>query len=172
VLKRPQSELWTIMRDHLTALGERVDDIEAIRQLERSETDGVVHIVNEWHMRQQIPAAIRAMLKIGDITWIDRNRWDARARSCHWTIEPGFLAEHIACSGQTSFAEAIGGRGTRVTFAGELDIKPSLLAALGAIGPVVTGFVESIATTIIPRNFRSVAEAAAGFELPPTVIAG
>ncbi|HET7879282.1 MAG TPA: hypothetical protein VFL55_00240 [Acetobacteraceae bacterium] len=166
VLKRPQGELWTIMRDHLTSLAERVDDIEEIRELQRSDADGVVHLVNQWRMRQQIPVAVRSMLKIGDISWIDRNRWDGQAGICHWTIEPGFLAEHIACSGRTVFAEAMGGRGTRVTFAGELDVKPSLLGALGAIGPMVTGFVESIATTIIPRNFRAVAEAAVAFRLP------
>jgi hypothetical protein len=31
---------------------------------------------------------------------------------------------------------------------------------------MVSGFVESIVTTIIPRNLRAVVEAAAAFELP------
>jgi hypothetical protein len=57
----------------------------------------------------------------------------------------------------------MGTRGARITFAGELDIKPSLLSALGTVAPMLSGFVESIVTTIIPRNLRAVAEAASEF---------
>jgi hypothetical protein len=57
----------------------------------------------------------------------------------------------------------MGNRGTRITFAGELDIKPALLAAVGFVGPMMAGFVESVVTTMIPRNMRAVAEAAAEF---------
>ena len=74
VLKRPQHELWTVMRDHLVEFAGSIADIEEIRQIERTaDSDGIVHIVNEWRMRQQIPAAIRSMLKIGEVGWIDRN---------------------------------------------------------------------------------------------------
>ena len=56
VLKRPQQELWTIMRDHLVEFAGSIADIEEIRQLERTaDSDGMVHIVNEWRVRQQIP---------------------------------------------------------------------------------------------------------------------
>ena len=116
-------------------------------------------------MRQQIPAAIRSMLKIGELGWIDRNSWNADTGTCTWTIEPSFLSEYIACSGETTFTAAMAGRGTRVTFAGELDLKPGLLGSLGSMEPMVSGFLESIVTTIIPRNLRAVVEAAAAFEL-------
>ena len=59
----------------------------------------MVHIVNEWRMRQQIPAAIRSMLKIGEVGWIDRNSWNSVTGTCTWTIEPSFLGDYIACSG-------------------------------------------------------------------------
>jgi hypothetical protein len=167
VLKRPCHELCIIMRDHLVEFAPSVADIDDIRQLERtSGPDGMVHIVNEWRMRQQIPAAIRALLKIGELGWIDRNRWDAATGTCSWTIEPSFLGEYIACSGETTFTTAMAGRGTRVAFTGELDLKPGLLGSLGSIEPMVSGFLESIVTTIIPRNLRAVVEAAAAFELP------
>jgi hypothetical protein len=103
------------------------------------------------------------MLKIDSVSWIDRNRWDGSTGICHWSIEPGAFGEHIACRGETGFAPAMGARGSRITFAGELDIKPGLLGALGPVTPMLSGFVESIVTTIIPRNLRAVAEAAAKF---------
>lgn len=167
VLKRPQKELWTIMRDHLPELAESIADIEGIQQIERSaDANGLVHIVNEWRFRQQIPAAIRSLLNIGELSWIDRNSWDADTGTCSWAIETSFLREYIDCSGTTTFTAAMAGRGTRVTFAGNLDLKPGLLGSLAGIEPLITGFLEAIVTTVIPRNLRAIAEAAAAFELP------
>jgi hypothetical protein len=168
VLRRPHEELWVIMRDYLVDISPQIADIKEIRPLERHEdADGVVRIVNQWHVRQQAPAAIRSILKSGELGWIDRNIWDAKNFTCSWTIEPTFLTEHIACSGQTSFAPAMAGQGARVTFEGGLDVKPGLLGnSLGGIERLVSGFLESIVTTIIPRNLRGVVEAAAAFNLP------
>jgi hypothetical protein len=167
VLKRPQQELWTAMRDHLVDFAGRIDDIDSIRQIDRStDSHGIVHIVNEWRIHQQLPAAIRTMLKIEQMGWIDRNSWNTDTGTCSWSIEPIFLREFISCSGETAFSTAMAGRGTRVTFAGELDLKPGLLGSLAGIEPIVSGFIESIVTTIIPRNLRAVVEAAAAFELP------
>ncbi len=155
------------MQDHLVEFAGSIADIDNIRQIERStDANGIVHIVNEWRIRQQIPAAICSMLKIGELGWVDRNSWNAGTATCSWSIEPVFLREFIACSGETVFSDAMAGRGTRVTFAGELDLKPGLLGSLAGIEPMVSGFLESIVTTIIPRNLRAVVEAAAAFELP------
>lgn len=167
VLKRPHEELWSIMRDHLLDIAPQIADIKEIRLLERHvDKNGVVRIVNQWQVRQQVPPAIRSILKTGELGWIDRNIWDAKTFTCSWTIEPTVLTEHIACSGQTTFGPAMAGQGARVTFEGALDLEPGLLGtSLGGLERLVSGFVESIVTTVIPRNFRSVVEAAAAFEL-------
>jgi hypothetical protein len=56
------------------------------------------------------------------------------------------------------------GNGARVTFEGGLDLKPGMLGgSLGSVETLLSGFLESIVTTEIPRNFRSVIEAAATF---------
>lgn len=162
VLKRRHDELWAIMRDHLSEIAPRVADIEEVRELARTNDDGLVHIVNRWQVRAAVPQAIRTLLKLDELAWIDRNTWDEASSLCTWSIEPCFLTEHIACAGTTSFAPAIGGQGSRVTFEGTLELKPGFLP-LGGIEKLVTGFVESVATTIIPRNLRAVVEAAAAY---------
>lgn len=165
VLRRPRQELWTIMRDHLVAFGGRIADIEDVRQLSRTpDVDGVVRIVNAWRARQQVPPAIRSMLQIDELSWIERTSWNEAASACDWTIEPSFLGEQIMCSGTTTFAVAMGGRGTRVSFTGELDVKPGLLSRLGSMEPMASGFLETVVTTLVPRNLRAVAEAAAEFQ--------
>ena len=167
VLKRPRHELWTIMRDRLADLARCIEEVEQIEQMERTDVaNGVVHVVNKWRVRQQVTASIQSFLPIDELSWVDRNRWDISDWVCSWTIEPTFLREHITCSGQTSFASAMGGQGTRVTFAGELDMKPGWISALGNVEPIVAGLAESVVTTIIPRNLRAVAEAAAAYVVP------
>jgi hypothetical protein len=168
VLKRPHAALWSIMRDHLVDFSPHIADIEEIRQLDRSvDADGRVHIINHWRVRHQVPQVIRSIVKTGELSWIDRNTWDASTFTCSWTIEPSFLTEYIACAGHTIFASAMAGQGTRVTFEGGLDLKPGLLGnSLGGVEKLMSGFLESIVTTVIPRNLRSVVEAAAAFELP------
>ena len=162
VLKRPRQELWNIMRDHLTALIGSLDDIERVEQIERQDdNDGVVHIVNRWRAYQH--PAVRSILQIDELIWLDRNRWDSRNWTCTWIIEPAFLSDQITCSGQTSFAEAMGGQGTRVIVTGEFDLKPE---ALVSVQPIAAGLIESAVGSIIPRNLRAIAEAAASFALP------
>lgn len=152
------------MRDHLPDFAARIADIESIHQIERrTDPDGAICIVNEWSVQQALPAALRTMLKVDSFSWIDRNRWEDAKQTCCWTIEPTVFREQIACSGETQFTPAMGGRGTRVTFVGELDVKPELLGALGSVGPLLSGFIESIATEMIPRNLRAVAEIAAEY---------
>jgi hypothetical protein len=93
VLRRPHEALWIIMRDRLVDISPHIADIEEIRQLERHEdADGVVRSVNQWRIRQRVPAAIRSILKTDELGWIDRNIWDARNFTCSWTIEPSLLS--------------------------------------------------------------------------------
>jgi hypothetical protein len=168
VLKRPHVALWTIMRDHLINIAPHIADIEEIRQLDRSvDVDGIVHIVNYWRVRHQVPPVIRSILKTDEVSWIDRNTWDASTFTCSWTIEPNFLTDYIDCAGHTVFAPAMAGRGARVTFEGGFDLRPGVLGnSLGGIEKLMSAFLESIVTTIIPHNLRGIVEAAAAFELP------
>lgn len=156
------------MRDHLVDFSDRIADIEEIREIKRSvDADGLVHIVNAWRVQQHLSSTVRSVLKTDAISWIDRNSWNSRTYTCAWTIEPDFLTEHIACSGTTSFTAAMGGQGARVIFEGELDLDQSVLRdALGSAEKLLAGSIESIVATAIPRNLRSVVEAAADFELP------
>jgi hypothetical protein len=162
VLKHPRDQLWTAMRDHLQATVSKVPDLDSVKEIERIiDPDGTIRIVNEWRPRQQIPAALRGLIT-GEIGWIDRNSWDERTHICNWVIEPFFFADRIECTGATVFETALGGNGAKVTFEGALEIKIGLFGMMGTAAerPLV-GLIESIVTTIIPRNLRAVLEAAA-----------
>lgn len=161
VVKSPPDQLCAMMRDRLPQLAESLKDVEKIDELERSQLPGSVLVINRWHAREPVPSFLRARLGASTITWIDRAQWLDDGRQCRWTIEPSIGDGAITCSGATTFVPAMAGRGTRATFEGQLDIAPAFLSSL--VGPFqapVKALVESIATTLIPSNFRAVAEAA------------
>lgn len=168
VLRIAPDLLCMRIRDRLSEIGEALYDIETIEELERrTETDGV-HIVNRWHARQRVPSLLRERLAVDEISWIDRAVWFDDGTGCDWSIEPSFGGGDITCAGSTRFTEAMGGRGVRVRFDGQLDMAPGFLAAIaGPFHGPVKMLVETIATTLIPKNLRTAAEIAATLpELP------
>ena len=126
-----------------------------------STPDGVVHIVNEWQVRQQVPAVVRSILKTGELGWVDRNTWDAEAFTCAWAIEPRVPHRIYRMFGQDDVCRGDGGARNAGHFEGEFDLKPGVLGSLGSVEALLSGFLETIVTTIIPRNLRGVVEAAA-----------
>jgi hypothetical protein len=142
------------MRDHLDRVVSDVADIRSVTTTSRSGTEGVTLIVNEWLAEPQLPAAITAMLPEKLFRWTDRATWLDALNECNWSIETAFSAERVRCAGVTKYEPAIGGRGTRIVFRGELDI-----AGGGMLSGPLRAVAESVVTTIIPRNFNALANA-------------
>lgn len=165
VVKHPLELVWATIRDRLADLAPLLDNVESITVVERRDAaDGVVHLVNLWKARAEIPPAIAKMVPPSSLAWIDRAEWQPRGRECHWTIEPRFLAERMRCGGVTRYESALGGRGTRITFTGTLDLDfHGVRGVPGLLAGAARRAVESFATTLVPRNFRKLTEALAVF---------
>ncbi len=162
VLRILPETLFTAMRDRLGEIGAALSDIEKIVELERIPAEGVLRVVNRWHARQRIPAMLQARLGNSDISWIDRASWNQANCTAHWHIEPSIGVGAISCTGVTRFEPAMAGRGCRAIFEGELTIAPEFLRSLaGPFDRPMRALIESVATTMIPANFRAAGEAAA-----------
>lgn len=162
LVRQPPPLMWRTVRDRLPDLVPRIDDVDRITVLEREESDGDVHLVNEWWASQRVPEPIGRALGISEIGWIDRCEWTATDLVARWTIQPHVLREHITCQGTTSYEPAMGGRGVRVTVEGTFDLAPGALSGLAsALERPVGAFVGSVVSTMIPRSTRKVVEAAA-----------
>ncbi|MEA3032724.1 MAG: hypothetical protein QOH86_740 [Sphingomonadales bacterium] len=161
VLRAAPEKLFATMRDRLPELASSLADVASIEELERRPSCAGVVVVNRWRARQEVPSFLQGRLGGSSIAWIDRACWSNEGLTCTWTIEPLLGEGAITCSGSTSFVPAMAGRGTRLTFEGGLEIAPAFLASVaGPFERPVRALVESIATTLIPANFRAVAEAA------------
>ena len=161
VVKQPKQVVWETMRDKLTEMAPFLDDVSSIKQVDRKDTgNGGVRLTNLWKADIQIPEAIRSILHASDVSWLDRAEWlDARSR-CEWQIEPQFFTERIKCNGTTLFEPAIGGRGTRITFEGRIDITINSIPGVpNFMLGTATKAIESLVTTLIPKNFQKLATA-------------
>lgn len=153
VIKHPRPVVWSTIRDRLSDLAPMLGDVDDIVVQSREETaDGAVRLVNLWQAKAQIPASLASMITPEMLAWTDRAEWQPQSWECHWQIQPHFFTDRIHCIGVTRYEEAMAGRGTRLTFEGNLQVQASNL-------PGVSALIESFATGLIPRNFQKLARA-------------
>jgi len=162
LLRSPPDRLFAIMRDRLPEIAAALPDIAGIEEVERAPGSKGLRLVNRWEAGQAVPKFLQGKLGTERIVWMDHAVWSNEDTRCDWSITPLIGDGAIECRGTTRFEPAMAGRGSRAMFGGTLAIAPDFIASL--VGPLqgpVTALVEAIATTIIPANFRAVAEAAA-----------
>lgn len=162
VIRHPLPAAWAAMRDELPAVAEHLDDVEAIEVVEREEPEaGVIRFVNVWQAAPKLPAAIARHLRPDMLAWTDRASWVDAEQACTWTITPHYFGGSVHCNGATRFEPAMGGRGTRITFAGIIDWDE--LTGSGALSTVLTRGAETVALRAIPSVFQKLAQAVAAY---------
>ena len=161
-LRQPPDRVAAAIRDRLPEIAPDLDDVAAIRTVERTERpDGGWTLVNEWRVTPKLPAALDSHIRPDMLGWLDHADWSADLILCRWRIEPYFMAGAIRCTGETRFEPAMGGRGTRAIFDGTFDIDAAALASVPAVWrrPAAAA-AELLVGTLIPKNFRKTADAA------------
>ena len=165
VVTHPLDTVWETMRDKLPELTLLLDDIENVTVVERSEAaDGTINFVNHWKAKPQIPSMLNSAINPAMFAWTDRAQWRPQAHECLWHIEPHFLKESTRCTGTTRYEAAMGGRGTKINFAGEFDISaPKIAGVPSFLEGTIAKAIEAFVTTLIPRNFRKLAQVTGTF---------
>jgi hypothetical protein len=163
--QQPVDRLWVTVRDHMSELAGMLDDIDRITVVGREQLSrGRLRLVNEWRAKPRLPISIESVTGTDAFVWLDHAEWSESDRRCEWRIEPQFLDGRIHCHGATLYEPAMGGRGSRVTFEGELRLEAPRTGASSLLERSVAPIVESIVTVMIPKNFRKIVEAAARLE--------
>ena len=161
MVKYPRQVVWETIRDRLPEMVPFLDDVGAITQEYREEqAAGSLQLINVWKADVKIPPMLHSVIDPSTLSWTDRADWNDSQNTCHWAIEPHFFLNRIRCSGTTQFEQAIGGRGTRINFEGELEVTAKDFPGLPAFMEVAaTQAIESLVATLIPKNFRKVTDA-------------
>lgn len=155
VIKFPADQVWLTMRDSLHEIADMVDDLESITPQDRLiEPSGLVKVVNIWVSSPKIPQIVMDHVQPEMLSWTDTALWSESDLSCNWEIDSHYFREKMKCWGATTFESAIGGRGCRLTFQGQIEFEGQILPTSGALGGVVSKTVESVMGKMIPNNFR------------------
>ena len=171
VVKQPLAAVWVTIRDRMPAIAEMLEDIEGVSVVSREEpAAGIVNLVNEWRVTPALPLP-DVIMNRGTLGWMDHATWTDADRTCRWAIHTMFLPGKIRCSGATSYEPAMAGRGSRVTFSGGIELQDALPLG-GLLGRATISVVESVVTTVVPRNFRKTVEAAVRLIELETTLAG
>ena len=161
MVKYPEDMVWQAIRDCLPELAQWLDNVDTISVEERNEQDnGNIHLTNLWQAKAKMPPGLKSVIDPDMLSWIDRAEWQESSRQCHWKIEPNFFHDRIQCSGTAHYASAMGGRGTKIIFEGDIDIDTHQLPGVpAALESTIARGVESMVTSLIPKNFRKMTEA-------------
>lgn len=163
-VRHPPQDLAGAVRDWICRVGPTLEHVEQVATVARVERpDGSTALVNEWRVNPTLPTVLSGVVTRDMMGWLDHAEWSSDLSSCKWRIEPFFMGEAIHCQGSTRFEPAMGGRGTRAVFEGQLEIDPSALSKLQpAWRAPASAAVELLIGTIIPKNFRKTVEAVSG----------
>lgn len=157
ILKQPVDIVWDMLQNQLPQIADRLEDIESIQFLDKKMLDdGQVLVVNIWKASPQLPDFIKNMVNPDMLTWTDSAHWRWNKMSCHWEIVSHYFKEKMHCSGMTCYEPALGGRGCRLSFEGQLQMN----TAVGSYNPLFLQGIETILSNLIPANFRKIAQAA------------
>ena len=159
--KHPLPRIWGAMRDELSQLARHLDDIESITATERTESPEQILIVNIWRAKPKLPEILARHVDTTKVAWTDRAVWDEKSKICRWRIEPHVFSSYFDCRGDTRFEPAMGGRGTRITFSGEAEIKIELVGngVQKVIEDTLLKGAMSFTQGIISKNFRKIVDA-------------
>ncbi len=162
LVKYPQDEVWIAVRDRLPEMVPFLDDVKSITQESREQNPDSLQLTNIWQADIDLPGKIQSVIDIDKLKWTDRAEWVESKQQCLWVIEPHFFKGRIDCTGSTKFEPAIGGRGTRITFAGEFGIDASDIPGIPSfMESTISKTVESLIINVIPKNFRKITDALA-----------
>ncbi|MBL3591290.1 MAG: hypothetical protein JMN24_16095 [gamma proteobacterium endosymbiont of Lamellibrachia anaximandri] len=161
MVKHPRDLVWETIRDHLSEIVPYLDDIASVTTEQRAQDpDGVLQLVNLWQADIAIPDILTSVIDTDSVSWTDHAGWHPNNHECHWQIKPHFFSDRISCSGSTHYESAIGGRGTRITFAGQFDVSAHDIPGIPAfMENSAAKVIESLVTTLIPKNFRKITDA-------------
>lgn len=157
IIKHPWDRVWEAMQNHISQIAADVVEIESIQTQDKLVADtGDVRITNLWTARPPVPDFLKKVVQPAMFVWTDTAVWKPDSQSCHWVIHSHYFKEKMECSGQILFEPALGGKGCRLSFQGNIVLQP------GAMGILQSG-VEPVLSNLIPANFRQLAQAAERF---------
>lgn len=161
IIKFPVDITWNTMMNHLPDIATDVDDLESITEVKRTkQAEGVIKVESVWKAKPNLPAMVMKYIKPDMLEWTDSATWKETEKIIDWEIHSHHYYDELYCKGATAFERAMGGKGCKITFSGELEWKGKVFSmSLGMLDSTLAKVAESVLSQMIPSNLRKITEA-------------
>jgi hypothetical protein len=161
MIKFPVDTVWDTMLHHLPEIAKDVDDLESITEIKRiNQPGGAIKVESVWKAKPKLPGMVMKYIKPDMLEWTDSANWKEKEKMIEWEIHSHHYYDELYCKGVTAFERAMGGKGCKLTFSGELEWKGKVLSmSLGMFDSSLAKGVESILSQMIPSNLRKITDA-------------
>ena len=164
-ISHPVGEVFTLLKDNLTALLPQLPGVDAIEEISREVDGTVTRITNLWQGNSKsAPKVARPFVTRKMTAWHDHAVWDADKHQVSWRFETLHFDTLYECSGVhyfTSEPNADGSEGTRLRITGNLRIYPERVPGVPkllarSVGPKVEAFLIEMVTPNLKELPRAV----------------
>ena len=161
IVKFPVEETWQAMLHHLPNIAKDVDDLESIKEVERTNpTNDTIKVVSIWCAKPNLPQMVMKYIKPDMLRWDDVALWKEKEKIIEWQIHSHHYYDELQCRGTTAFEPAIGGKGCKLTFSGTLEWKGKVFSiSMGMLDSTIAKAAEGVLGQMIPSNLRKITEA-------------
>ncbi len=162
-LTYPRQVVYEAYRDRLPEMVDYLPNISHIDVLQSRRDGHMLHLLNEWHARADIPTVARRVIKPEMLRWNDIAAWHDDGHFVEWRFEMAFLSEQVDVKGRNEFIEA-GPDRTVVRIRGTLAIDGERIPGLPrVIGRRAAPQIERFVVALVEPNLRKTAEAVQRF---------
>jgi hypothetical protein len=153
-----QEDVFSLLRDEMTALVPFMPDTDSIEVLSREEGEGEVKIVNKWQASAEaVPQALRKVIKPDLLSWKDHASWVEATQQGTWRLEALTANKLFSCTGVTSVKPHA--EGALLEIEVELEIYPEQLPGVPKLlAKTIRGQVEKFLGQLLSDNMRQLAK--------------
>ena len=117
----PVDIVYKTVRDDVYKLAAYLPNIVSIKPVERKTVGDKTYIINSYQGKHIFPDFIGNVVKLPDMSWLDRDEWLDNERVCNWRYEPFIFKEYIQITGMDRFTAD--GTYTTLRVSGEIHVN-------------------------------------------------
>jgi hypothetical protein len=154
----PPEEVFTLLRDEMSALVPHMPDTESIEVLSREEEGSEVRLINKWCASSEaVPQALRKVIKPELLSWRDHATWSTETMAGRWRLEALTANKLFSCTGVTSIKPHAQGSSLEIEV--DLEIYPEQLPGVPKLlAKTIRGQVEKFLGQLLGDNMRQLSK--------------
>lgn len=159
----PRDLVYPTLRDRTLDFLPYLVNVAEIQVIEEHTEGGVKRSIKRWRgSSDEIPAALRPLVRPDFLVWIDHATWDAHQFTCEWRHEFKALPNGVSARGLTRYEAQ--GDVTVVHMDGEFNIHPEGLTFVpNVLARKLSPGMERFVIERLKPNMRAANEAVASF---------